>query len=157
MELPIGERTYRTGKLNAFKQLHVARRVAPVMMSLGKTLELVLGATPAKKANDAEAEGLASVQPEDTTKADANAMVAMLPLAEALAAMKEEDVDYVINACLAVCELKQGDAWQRVQAGNGRLMFDFIDLPIMMELTMTVIKENLVPFFPSPLAPASKA
>lgn len=155
MELPIGEKLYRTGKLNAFKQLHVARRVAPVLLSMGKSLELILGMAAQKKT---EAEGLESKPAkEDISRADAQAIVAVLPLAEAFAAMKEEDVDYVINACLSVCELRQGDAWQRVQASNGRLMFDFIDLPVMMELAMAVIKENLVPFFPSPQGPASKA
>lgn len=152
MELQIGERSYRTGKLNAFKQLHVARRVAPVLMSLGKSLELLLGSVESKKD-----ETQAAPPSEDVSIKDAKAMVAILPLAEALAAMREEDVDYVINSCLAVCEIQQGNGWQRVQAGNGRLMFDFIELPAMMELTMAVIRENLVPFFPTPQAPATKA
>jgi hypothetical protein len=156
MELEIGGRTYRTGKLNAFKQLHVARRVAPVMMSIGKTLEVVLGSIEKQKPVEGDGEPPVPSK-EDLKVEDARAMVAMLPLAQSMAAMKEEDVDYVLNACLSVCDLKQGDGWQRVQATNGRLMFDFIDLPVMMELAITVIKENLVPFFPSPSAPASKA
>lgn len=114
---------YRIGKLDARKQLHVARRVMPIMGALV---------------------GLMQAQGQITVTA------ALPAMAEQIAAMPDADVDYVVGNCLAVCQRRNdvhGGGWGAVQASNGKLMFDDIGLPEMLQLVAAVIQENLGSFF----------
>jgi len=119
---------YLIGKLSAFEQLHVARRLAPVLAELFTSFK----ATP----EGGEA-GL-----------DALLELASVPLAKTLAKMTNEDVDYVVNACLSVCQRQQAKGWARVMV-NGVLMFADIELDTLIALTSSVVQENLGRFFPT--------
>lgn len=119
-EFEINGVQYRSDRMDAKKQFHVARRLAPLLAGLG-------GAIKGEKAGFAEFVG---------------------PIADAVSKMSDEDTDYVIDACLRVVQRQQGQTWQAVTSRGGDLMFDDIDLPVMLRLTVAVIQQSLGGFFP---------
>lgn len=124
---------YRVGAMDARKQFHVARRLAPVFAELAPVLQKLLGV---EEGND-----------EATFKIFE---LAAGPLANALAEMSDADCDYVIDNCLKVCHIQQGIAWAPLTAPNGALMFP-MPMSQMMELVIAVIRENMGDFFPTGL------
>ncbi|SAL25717.1 phage tail assembly chaperone [Caballeronia telluris] len=125
----ISGQQYRIGRLDAKRQFHVARRLAPLLAGLGGALK-------------GEAKGFAEM---------------VSPIAEALAKMSDEDTDYVLDTCLLVVQRQSGQGWQSVMVKNGGLLFQDIDLPAMLQLTVAVIQQNLGSFFPAGPSPASTA
>lgn len=123
METQINGNTYRIGKLDARTQFHVARRLAPLLAGIGKTLN----------------------QPKNKD----DLFSTFGPLADALSSMSDEDTDYVLDKCLSVVHRAQGNQFAPVMTTNGRMMFDDIDLPSMMQLAVTVVRENIGGFFPA--------
>jgi hypothetical protein len=120
MEFDIAGNTYRAGKMDTFKQFHVSRRLAPV-----------LG-------------GLAAVAGGDVK--DFTAF--LQPIADAIARMSDADCDFILQSCLGVVQRQQGNAWSPVFAGAGKaLMFDDIDLGVMLQIAVQVIQDNLGGFF----------
>ena len=107
MQFTIKDKTFDSGRLNAFQQLHVVRRLAPV------------------------------------TEGE----------------LPDADVDYILNACLDVTQIRQdtgGFARLRV---NGVIMFP-LDLTMLLGIAAHVLKDNLSGFFadlPSVLNRAGKA
>lgn len=128
MELELGGNTYKTGRLTPFQQFHIARRLAPALLAFANTFK------------DA---AKASIQGQDSEEAF---LAGMGPVADALANLKDEDTEYVLNACLGVCFRQQPGGWQKVSIGPGKLMFDDIDMVVMLRLSSEVIKENLANF-----------
>ena len=127
-EIEVGGQLYRIGKLDAFKQFHVARRLAPIQLAMG----LSAGEMMAKGAEANETAMLGAI---------------MGPIAEIVAKMPEDDVNYILRTCLAVCTRSQGEnKWARVMV-DANLMFADIDMTHMMRLTIEVVKENLGGFF----------
>ena len=135
MEFTIGKDVYRSGKLNAFSQLHIARRLTPCMGQLA---------------------ALASLDPERIQfikdgagklidiKGDINLVIT--PLTNAITALSDEDVEYVLNACLEVTERKQtGNKWAPLRVNNVT-MFDGLNLPALIQIAYHVILENLADF-----------
>lgn len=81
MQFTIKDKTFDSGRLNAFQQLHVVRRLAPV------TERLV---ALAGSAGDPEA--------------------FLGPLARTVGELPDVDVDYILNACLDVTQIRQDTA-----------------------------------------------
>lgn len=133
MEFTINKTVYRSGKLTAFTQLHIVRRLTPCM---GKLVGLV--GTGVKITYD------------DTGKVkdfDGDVEAAIMPLANAFTALADEDVEYILNACLAVTERKQpGGSWARLRVGDAT-MFDGLTLPMLVQIAYYVVRENLEDFF----------
>lgn len=121
--------TYSIGKLDAFQQLHVARKLAPFLAHLFPML--------AKLAP--QAEGSADL-------GDVLMELAAGPLADIFCRMAKEDVDFVVNTCLSVCQRKQDTGYKKIFA-NGSLMFNDIQLDTLVSLTLAVVQENLGRFF----------
>lgn len=123
-EITIGDATYRTGKLSPIIQLHIARRLAPAFAAMG------LRAADLKEQKDVSLGDF------------------LEPIAAIASKMTDEDVEYVIFACLNVISRKQGDRWQQVLLnGSKKLQFEDIDMPLMMRLAAAVVQENLGGFF----------
>jgi hypothetical protein len=137
--LDIGGNTYEIGKMPTRTQFHVQRRVMPILLALGPSLIGALGSMKSgPDATTAEKSG-----------SEADIMTAaMAPLVGSLAEMRDDELDYIINACLAVCNRKVGDKWARVLAPDG-VTFMFADMTSseMMQLTVATIQENLGNFF----------
>lgn len=120
MEFEIAGNTYSSGKMDTFKQFHVSRRLVPAFAGM-------LG-------------GLSGdVAFEDLVQ----------PVMHAIASMTDADCDFILDACLSVVRRKQKDAWAPIYAGaNQALMFDDIDMAVMLQIAGRVIQDNLSGFFP---------
>lgn len=120
-EIKVLGKDYKVGKLSAFQQMYILKRAAPV---LGRLQSAFSGM-------DAEAEG-----------ADV-----LGPLGEVVGALPDESLDYIVNTCLDVADVKQpGGGWAPMRK-NGALMFPDIDLLTLLSLTAHVLADNLAGFF----------
>lgn len=123
-EITIAKMNYRIGKLDALQQFHVARRLAPILATMGITLHQLSSG--------------AGMSLEDF-------MPALGPVSEIMSQMSDADTNYIIFSCLAVTQREQSGKWAPVVNGQS-LMFQDLDLPAMMRLVVEVLKENLGDF-----------
>lgn len=132
-EFEIGGRQYRVGMLNAFKQLHIVRRLTPC---LGKLAPLFSSGVSVKK----NAEGA-------ITDIEGDFSQILGPLTDAVSTLQDDDLDYIVNACLEVTERRQtGGGWARVRTGSAT-MFDDLTLPALLQIVYNVCVESLADFF----------
>jgi hypothetical protein len=131
IEFEIGGHTYKADKMSAMQQLHVSRRLAPVVPKI----------LPAMAA-------LAAATEQGETEMDLASMaVALQPAADALAAMSDDDSEYVYSACLSVVSRKESGAWASVWSSQRKaLMFEDLDLGVMTQLVFKVVGDSLAPF-----------
>jgi len=128
-ELEIKGQVYRASAMDTFVQFHVARRLGPLLMEFTSAL--------------AEApKGLAI---------DKWIGHVFGPVMGVISRMTDEDVNYVIHACLGVVQRKEGERWASVQKGS-QLMYGDITMDSMIKLTIFVVREVLGPFLPEVLA-----
>jgi ubiquinone biosynthesis protein UbiJ len=124
-EVEINGTQYRVGRLTAFKKLHVARKLAPL-----------LG-------------GLAAI----TASGGATDIATFAqPIAQALANMSDDEVEGIIGTCMAVTERRLANdmGWAPVwNKSANRMQYEDMDLPELMQLTMAVLEENLGSFLPA--------
>ncbi len=113
---------YRFGKMASRTQFHVARRLGPIYGAIAENISAV-GAS----------QGLS----------------ALLPMVDVLADLPDEPLDYVLDNCLSVVERQTGaGSWAKVAASNGGLMFEDIDMKVMLQLAWGVIQQDFAGFFP---------
>lgn len=118
---------YEIGSLPALTQFHVVRRLAPMIGAVGMDAATLKSAASLK---------------------DFSEFIA--PVVDQLARMTDEDANYVIFSCLAVVKRKAASdgSLARVVASDGRsLMFDDIDMTVMVRLVVEVLKVSLSGFF----------
>lgn len=125
---------YRIGQLDAFTQLHVARRLAPFLSSLAA----------------------AAAQVDKGLSKDEWLRAAFGPVSEVISQMADDQVNYILNACLSVVKRQElvGNAeprWAPIQKSS-RLMFQDINAPTLLKLAVAVVRERLGPFFGEALA-----
>jgi hypothetical protein len=143
-EFRIGMHTYRSRKLNARQQFHVARRLAPLvgqLLTLGPALAQIQS-VPSDTAPDDAAVAA-------TAKAFETALEA---LSTGLARIPDNDCDYVLDHCMGVTQRSAGNGgapvWSDIWNERAhRLMFDDITLPEMMQIAVEVLRDNLADFF----------
>lgn len=141
-EFTIGEHTYRAGKLGAFKQLHLSRKVAPIIPTLIPVFVK-----------------LSASQGGNPLSGDLAGMAELLgPFAEGLASMPDEAAEYVLGTCLAVVQRKQGATWAPVWSErNSVCMFDDMDLGAMIQIAVQVLRDSLGPFLQGLLSTSAAA
>jgi hypothetical protein len=123
-------KNYSVGKLDAFTQLHVARRIAPILTGLGTSI------------SDMVAEG------RELT-GDDQMMMMVGKATEVVAKMSDEDVNYIIKACMAVVRRQVEDGrWAKVMTGVQLMFAEDMDMQVLLRLTVEVIKVNMGGFFP---------
>ncbi len=130
-EKEVGGVNYRIGKLDAFKQFHIARRLAPVLTSWAEV-------TKTQKA------------PEPGSEMDA-----LKPIIDAVSKLSDADTDFVIHTCLAVVMRRDGERWANVRSSNGMLMYQDITMADMLILVYSVVEENLASFFGGGQSPSA--
>jgi hypothetical protein len=136
--LEISGNTYTIGRLSTFKQLHVARRMAPflsVLTSVSRDVPGNPGVVGGIGASFAQFAG---------------------PIASVLASMSDQEVESIIGDCLNVVrrQMPGGTGWAviwNVQAQS--LQFEDIGLKEMLQLTFAVLQENIGGFLPAALGP----
>ena len=148
MEFEIGGNKYRSGKLNAFAQLHVSRKLAPIIVGMAKTAK--------------EFRAIFKVGdnlPEAGTADEVQLYPAFGPIAEAISKMEEADVNEIVKKCLAVCQRYDSKAnqWYGVSTGDGHLRYDDIDLRVLIRISVETIKENLGGFFEEGVSESGQA
>lgn len=129
MQFEVGGHTYRAGKLDAFRQFHVSRRIAPIIPTL---IPIFL-----------------TVMRDKSVTSNGDALAALLqPFADGLASMSDETSEYVIATCLSVVQRKTGEkTWANVwNMGASVSMFDDIDLGTIMQIVIKVVADSLGPF-----------
>lgn len=122
MEMLIEGNTYQVGNMDAFSQLHVARK-------LGPALPIV--------------EGLVS---ERNVGKDVTLLVVLI-----LSKLTDEETEYVIGKCMSVVSRKQEQGWAKLYT-NGALMFSDTSMHAIIQLTAQCIVTNLGDFFRTALA-----
>lgn len=131
-EFPINGHEYRTSKLDAVKQFHIARRIAPVLTNMVDLIQVF------------EKLDLSSIEKADPEEI----MKAVSPLVSAIGALPDEDTEYIINSCLRITKRKGPTGqWGPVMAQHGGgLMFDDIEMEHMLQIVWAVVQENLARF-----------
>ncbi len=123
-ETTIDGKTFGIGKLNAFEQLHVFRRVMPIMKPVLQVIRMPGGASQ---------------------------LDMVMAMSETLSTLPDEQLDYVINKCLSVASRKDGERFYPIMRG-GTCMYQDMDMPQLLRLTWEVLMENFRPFFSGLLA-----
>ena len=142
--IPIGGHDYTIGRLNALDQLHVSRKIAPIVPNIMPILTEVAKGDLEKVIESIEADENAELGGlEPLAKA-------LEPFMEAIAKMPEDDVNYVIYKCLSV--VKRNGA---VVCRGESIMFDDLDMNHLLPLTIAVIRTNLGNFIQGLLTKAS--
>lgn len=145
----IGGNEYQIGKLLPFDQFHVSRKIAPIIPTIAPMLSEFISGGWAEKVTQLQA-------PQESEEGDKPNLpkVDLQPLADsskpffdALAAMPEQDADYVITKCLAVVQRRPADggSWAKV-CPTKHLMFDDMDMSVILPLVITVLRVNLGAF-----------
>jgi hypothetical protein len=134
--------TYRAGKLTAFQQLHVSRRIAPLLPPL---IPIFLQLARANKAKAEE-----GVEPT-APKVDLDTLASLFqPFTDSLALMKDADAEYVISTCLSVVQRSTtSTTWIGVWNDRGKVaMFDDLNQNVgdLWMLVLQVLKDSLGPF-----------
>lgn len=126
-EFQINGQTYKAGKLDAFKQFHIVRRLAPLLAGMSDVLRGGPTAAMARLKEDP--------------------LGAALPIIECLGKMPDDEANYVITSCLSVVQRQQAQiGWANLTSSQGDLMFEDIGMPEMLQITWKVLESNVMGF-----------
>lgn len=139
MEVTITGRQFRTGTLDAFKQFHIIKRLAPFTVALVEAAKQLRKSIPEATTKETFGELMERI---DVVK------VAGGPLAEVIAKIPDADTDFIFNTCLAVTQINQDGVWVDVVSKlNGTLMFHNLTMAELIGISFAVIRENMGGFF----------
>lgn len=125
-EFKIGEHSFKVGKMNAFKQFHVVRRLAPILGDLIPIMQK-LEKMPAAARDEAMLEMLS-------------------PALTGLSKLSDEETNKILLSLLECVHVQQGPAWAAVVL-DGKLMFEQFDLPVLLQAAGKAFAHNLSGFF----------
>lgn len=138
----INGKNFKLFKIDAFKQFHIVRRVGPILADL---LPAMGDIQKALKTPDSLSEG---------ENLDELAKV-VSPIMLGLSKLSDEDANKVLYGLLSAVEIQQqGMGWARVSTDSA-LMFQDLDLPMLLQLAGRAFMYNLSGFFAA--LPASQA
>lgn len=121
--LTVGENEYRVERLDAMSQLHVVRRILPIMTGIGQTISDLRSAASQGEEKDKE-----------------RFMFAVMTAAmEVVSKMSDTDVEFVLFKCLSRARRKQDERYMPVSNGN-QLQFQDMKLEEMVRLSIEVLK-----------------
>ena len=157
--LKINDVEYRTDTLDLREQLHVARRLHPIVGAIkesfmrGSIFLLKFGQKTAEASNPENNDPDAPEKPEQVTlkfEEFLNEIDAIEPFTTALGKMSDEDTDYIMSKCLAKSyRINRNPATGEVVGlhpvvdANGRMMYDDIKLDTALQLVWSVASESL--------------
>lgn len=138
-EFELDGQNYRAVKLSAFQQFHLSRKIAPLLPPL----------IPA----------FLKVQADGSFTKDLGGLAVLLqPVADALAALKDDEAEYILATCLGAVQRQTGKNWAPVWNKSGNVcMFDDLELPAMLQLSFRVIQDSLGPFISGALTSQTSA
>lgn len=126
-------RKFKLGKIDAFRQFHIVRRIGPL---LSEFMPALAGMSQKKLDKMSEEEKLAEFGR------------AMTPVMAGLAKLSDADSEYVLFRLLGAVEVHQKDfdTWAKVSTDAGIMMQD-IELPVLLQLAGRSLMFNLSGFF----------
>lgn len=122
-EFELNGHEYRVTDLNTFAQLHLSRKIAPVLVPM----------VPAFMEMDSN-----NVELSRT-------MELLEPVTEQLAEMEDEKVESIMRTALSAVQRRQEDRWSNIWS-NDALMFQDIDLSTALQLVFYVVQDQLGSF-----------
>lgn len=132
MKFQINGHTYSVAKLSVFDQLKVSRKLLPVLAGLLSDIGAIRKLLPAGGGvGESDIDALAPVLEKIVPR-----------IADALSGLSDEDTDAIIHPCLSVVSRQNGNAWTPVFT-SGQLMFDDIDLFVMLGLVARVVADSM--------------
>lgn len=137
-ELEFDGKKYRTGKLDAFKQYHLMRKLLPLFSGLGESF--------ARQAPLMNGNGEVP---------QTNFWASLAPISQAISEMSMDDSEWILKTCLTAVSVHNGRNWAPLTTPSGQLMFEDTEMLTMVQLSLAVVQDNLGSFFPVPLLNAS--
>jgi len=135
-EFKVGENDFRVRKLNAIDQLHVFRRLQPLLVPIHAAIK---------------ARKVASLGQPGAMLTDM-----VMEASKELATLSDEQLDYVMMKCLGTVEIKSPKGEFLPMVFKGTLVYQQIELPQLLQIVWSVLLENFAPFFLGLLAGLSK-
>lgn len=130
----IGGRNFKLDKINAFKQFHIVRRIAPILAELLPAMADIAKITKSSE-NYSESE-----------KLDQFGKIAG-PVMNGLSKLSDSEADKVLFGLLSSVEVQQSAGnWAKV-ANDSMLMIQDIELPVMLQIAGKAFMFNLSGFF----------
>jgi hypothetical protein len=127
MEFEIKGITYKAAKLDAFKQLHLSRKIAPVIPTL---IPLYM-----------------AISKDADVKDDLDTLAKMLqPFADAIAGLSNDSTEYIMETCLSVVKRNQDGAWHAVWNVPGKVAMYDEDIGTLLQICLKVIQDSLGAF-----------
>lgn len=132
-EFSVNGQNYRSARIDAMRQFHLSRKLAPIIPTLIPVfLQLAEAAKTSGKPLSSDMSSLSGL---------------LEPFAEGIASMSDEHAEYILGTCMSVVQRQQGAAWMSVwNSGQKVCMFDDIDAGAMIQIGFQVIRESLGPF-----------
>jgi hypothetical protein len=124
-EFEVAGKRYRTGRLDAFKQFAIVRRLG--------------------KVSGAFAAALTAWQ----SRREADAFAIVEPFLRALGEIPEEDVRLIISTALNVVTRQEPTGWQRITSPAGDVMYADISDSLLVtgQIVWNVLQDSLADFF----------
>lgn len=138
--IKINNQDYTIGRLNALDQLHVSRKISPIVPTVIPILTEVSKGGLAElfdSLDDSEELDLEKLKDFKLDSLD-GLSGALSPFTEALSSMSEEDTNYVITKCLSVVYSSGSPL-----AIKGSIMRDDLGMEQILPLVIAVIRTNL--------------
>lgn len=122
-ELEVAGHRYQVSKLDVIKQFHIARRLGPVLVVAGVTVDML----------------------RQGMRVDANDLVAMAgPVMQVVSQMTDEESQYILLSCLSACKRLEASSWAPMVTPDGKqLLYQNMELPEMLRIVCEVLKVNL--------------
>lgn len=137
VEIILGGNLYRIGKLIPFDQLHLTRKLAPLVPELVPAFVRIKKMVGEPPADGGEAPKMNLDQVADIAQL-------LGPFTAALAGLSNEDTEYITGLCMGVVQRQSGNAWAAVWNKDAKaFMFQDIELDTMLLLLVRVIMANL--------------
>lgn len=131
-DFEFGGRKFKIGKLNAFKQFHIVRRIAPILADLlpgiGELQKI------AKKGDKTEEESFQE------------SAVILTPLLTGFSRLSDTDAEFVLYGLLSCVEVQIAGSWAKVST-ESMLMVQDMELPALIQIAGRSFMANLSGFF----------
>lgn len=128
----IGVRKFQVRKINALKQFHVVRRVAPLLADLIPAMKGFAKEDDSKLTEEQKFDRMAKV---------------VAPIMTGLSKLSDQDSEFVLFSLLEASEMQQSSGnWAQI-AKNGNLMIQDLELPTLLQIAGRAFGHNLSGFF----------
>ena len=128
----IGDRNFKVSKINAMKQYHIVRRIAPILSEMIPAMKQIAKQNTTGLSEDEKLEQAAQIA---------------MPIMNGISKLSDKDSEFVLYSLLATVEMQQPEGnWARIVNGE-ILMFDNLELPVLLQAAGRSFMYNMTGFF----------